>query len=68
LYLAALKEDRLYAVFLLELTTGLRKGELLGIPDHCFDPNKGEVYIIQTIKRKKLEGEAKSGLSLDLAI
>ncbi|SHH08965.1 tyrosine-type recombinase/integrase [Desulfosporosinus lacus] len=61
-YLAALKEDRLYAVFLLELTTGLRKGELLGIPDHCFDPNKGEVYIIQTIKRKKLEGEEKSKL------
>ncbi|SHN87996.1 tyrosine-type recombinase/integrase [Desulfitobacterium chlororespirans] len=62
LYLAALKEDRLYALFLLELTTGLRKGELLGIPDHCFDPNKGTVKIIQTIKRKKLDGEEKSRL------
>jgi len=61
-YLDAAREDRLYAAFLLELTTGLRRSELLGIPRDCFDPVKGEIRIVQTLKRKKLAGEEKSRL------
>jgi integrase len=62
IYLETLREDRLYALFLLELTTGLRRGELLGIPRDQFDPTKAKIDIIQTLKRKKLEGEEKSEL------
>ncbi|AFQ46419.1 tyrosine-type recombinase/integrase [Desulfosporosinus meridiei] len=61
-YLEALQQDRLYALFLLELTTGLRRGEILGIPRDKFNPNKDEIEIVQTLKRKKLDGEEKSQL------
>jgi len=38
-YLAELSHRRLYAAFVLDLCTGLRRGELLGLqwPDICFD-------------------------------
>lgn len=36
-YLAVLEEDRLYAAFVVELTTGLRRGELIGL--HWSDLN-----------------------------
>jgi len=62
LYLQTIQQDRLYALFLLELTTGLRRGEILGIPRDKFNLYKEEIEIVQTLKRKKLDGETKSQL------
>ncbi|MCO5386204.1 hypothetical protein [Desulfosporosinus sp.] len=62
IYLETLQKDRLYALFLLELTTGLRRGELLGIPRDQFDSDQEKIDIIQTLKRKKLEGAERSQL------
>jgi len=61
-YLETLRQDRLYALFLLELTTGLRRGEILGIPRDKFNLNEETIEIVQTLKRKKLDGEQKSQL------
>ncbi len=44
------KEDRLYAAFLLAATTGLRRGELLGLCWDCVDLDGGVI----TVKRQLL--------------
>lgn len=45
---SVLKGDRLYPAYLLALTTGLRRGELLGLCWDCVDLDKGAI----TVKRQ----------------
>lgn len=61
-YLEAAKEDRLYAAFLLELTTGLRRGELLGLKWDCVDFTKGEITVKQSLSRVRYVDEGFSRL------
>lgn len=58
-FLEAAEEDRLFAAYLLAATTGLRRGELLGL---CWDCVDLETWII-VVKRQLLK--LKSGLVLD---
>jgi integrase len=51
LYLAALKDNRLYAGFVVELTTGLRRGELIGL--HWSDIQNGVLKIRRQVSRVK---------------
>lgn len=53
------REDRLFAAYVLAVTTGLRRGELLGLCWDCVDLEKG----IITVKRQLLA--LKDGLSLE---
>jgi len=50
-YLEVTKGDRLYAAFLLELTTGLRRGELLALTWDCVDFAKGTITVKQSLSR-----------------
>jgi integrase len=54
-YLDVLKGHRLYAAFLLELTTGLRRGELLGLQWNDLDMETGALKIRRQINRIKQE-------------
>lgn len=51
--LATMKEDRLYSAFLLELGTGLRRGELLGLRWQDVDLDKGIIRVQQSLVRTK---------------
>ncbi|MFD8386483.1 tyrosine-type recombinase/integrase [Streptomyces sp. NPDC059679] len=53
--LATVKEDRLYALYLLALTLGLRKGELLGLRWDAVDLEKGELSVTRSLQRIKGE-------------
>jgi integrase len=55
----AAKDDRLYAAYVVAATTGLRRGELLGLCWDCVDFEKG----IITVKRQLLI--LKNGLTLE---
>ncbi|MCL5981376.1 MAG: site-specific integrase [Firmicutes bacterium] len=59
LELEAVKDDRLFAAYLLAATTGLRRGELLGLCWDCVDMEQGAL----TIQRQLLK--LNSGLTLD---
>jgi len=49
--LATVKDDRLYALYLLALTLGLRKGELLGLRWDAVDLEKGELAVTRSLQR-----------------
>ncbi|MFJ9761421.1 tyrosine-type recombinase/integrase [Streptomyces sp. NPDC101149] len=53
--LVTLKSDRLYAMYLLALTLGLRKGELLGLQWDALDLEKGELVVRRSLQRIKGE-------------
>lgn len=62
--LEAAKGDRLEALLVLALTTGMRQGELLGLQWEDVDLKTGTVYIRRTLlelKGKLTLGETKSG-------
>lgn len=61
-YLEAAKGERLYAAFLLELTTGLRRGELLALKWDDFDPDKGTLTVRRTLARVRLVDKGGSEL------
>lgn len=61
-YLEAAREDRLYAAFLLELTTGLRRGELLAITWDNLDLAKQTLSIKQSLSRVRYVDEGISKL------
>ncbi|MBT9260205.1 MAG: site-specific integrase [Clostridiales bacterium] len=44
-FLAAAKEDRLYALYVLAITTGMRQGELLGLRWGDVDLKAGRLYV-----------------------
>ena len=48
-FLESVQADRLYAAYVLAGTTGLRRGELLGLPWHNLDLAAGRVAVIQTL-------------------
>ncbi|MEW6274211.1 MAG: site-specific integrase [Bacillota bacterium] len=50
-YLETAKDDRLYAAFLVELTTGLRRGELLALTWDCIDFARGTLAVKQSLSR-----------------
>nr|WP_018086887.1 site-specific integrase [Desulfurispora thermophila] len=62
LYLEAAKEDRLYAAFLLEVSTGLRRGELLALTWDCIDLMGGTLVVKRTLARVRIADTGKSVL------
>jgi integrase len=58
-FLETAKDDRLFAAFVLAATTGLRRGELLGLCWDCVDLERGVIAV-----QRQLLG-LKSGLVLD---
>lgn len=54
-YLNALKERRLYAAFVLDLTIGLRRGELLGLQWSDLDTNTNILKIQRQVSRVEKE-------------
>lgn len=50
-FLAAVRNDRLFALYELALRTGLRKGELLGLQWEDLDLQKGTASIRRTLQR-----------------
>jgi integrase len=50
-FLAAVRDDRLFAAFFLEMGTGLRRGELLGVRWQDFDLDTGVLQVRQTLVR-----------------
>lgn len=48
-FLVSVREDRLYAAYALALTTGLRRGELLGLAWRDIDLEAGWLHVRQTI-------------------
>lgn len=67
-FLAALQGDRLYAFYLLALTTGLRRGELLGLRWQDVDLGSGWLVVRQTLVvvngKPTIQDEAKNRSSL----
>lgn len=61
-YLEAVKSDRLYVAFLLELNTGLRRGELLALSWDCIDFEKKKLTIKRTLARVRLPDKGTSEL------
>lgn len=58
-FLETAKNDRLYAAFLLEMATGLRRGELLALKWEDVDFEKGFVHVRRTVARVKARGGPK---------
>jgi integrase len=63
-YLETARSDSLYPAFLLELTSGLRRGELLAIDWNNVDFAKGEIAIKQSLCRVRYIDEGKTKLEL----
>jgi integrase len=63
-YLETAREDRLYAAFLLELTTGLRRGELLALTWDCVDFAKGAITVKQSLSRVRYAEEGFTRLEI----
>lgn len=55
-FLAAARGDSLEALYVLALTTGMRKGELLALKWEHVDLVAGTVRVVQTAQRTKAEG------------
>ncbi|KYH31125.1 site-specific integrase [Neomoorella mulderi] len=61
--LEALESHRLYAAFLLDMATGLRRGELLGLKWEDIDLKQGLIHVKRTLVRVKAEnGPVKTAL------
>lgn len=54
--LSAAKDDRLYALYVLAVTTGLRQGELLGLRWADVDPTAASLMVMQQYQRLKGTG------------
>ncbi len=54
-FLEAAEQDRLYAAYLLELGTGLRRGELLALRWQDLDLENGRIFVNQTVARVRDE-------------
>ncbi|MCL6447610.1 MAG: site-specific integrase [Armatimonadetes bacterium] len=54
-FLEVAEQDRLYAAYLLELGTGLRRGELLALRWQDLDLENGRVFVNQTVARVRDE-------------
>jgi integrase len=61
-FLETAKESRLYAAFLLELGTGLRRGELLALKWEDVDLKKGTAQVKQSLSRVRVNGTTKTAL------
>ncbi|RJQ26656.1 MAG: site-specific integrase [Peptococcaceae bacterium] len=61
-YLEAVKHDRLYPAFLLEMTTGLRRGELLAVAWDFLDLAKGTLAVKRTLARVRTADGKRSAL------
>jgi integrase len=55
-FLDAIREDRLYAMFLLDLTTALRPSELCGITWRAIDTEAKLLWVRQQLQREKGKG------------
>lgn len=55
-FLGAIQEDRLYAAFLLDLATGLRRGELLALRWADLDLDKRTLQVRKSLARVKRDG------------
>lgn len=54
--LEVLKDDRLYAFYVFDLATGLRRGELLALTWDCVDLDNGVVYVKKTLQSIRGQG------------
>ena len=61
-YLEAAREHRLYTAFLLECTSGLRRGELLALSWDCVDFTSGTVEVKRSLSRVRLVDEGRTEL------
>jgi integrase len=61
-YLEAVRGDRLYPAFLVEMTTGLRRGELLAITWDCLDLAKGVLTVKKALARVRTADGKRSAL------
>ncbi|OPY58706.1 MAG: Transposase [Pelotomaculum sp. PtaU1.Bin035] len=64
-YLDAARNDRLYPAFLLELTSGLRRGELLAPTWDCLDFTNETLTIKRTLARVRLVDKGTSELQFN---
>ena len=65
-FLEVAKEDRLYAAFLMDIGTGMRRGELLALRWQDIDLKKGVAHIRRSLGRVKAEGgQTKTALVFD---
>jgi len=58
-YLEAARDHRLYAAFFLELSSGLRRGELLALSWDVVDLDRKELKVTRTLKRVMLVDQEK---------
>ncbi len=55
-FLITARNDRLYAAFLLDLATGLRRGELLGLKWEDIDLNNSTIQVRRSLQRVRKDG------------
>ncbi|MEW6423663.1 MAG: tyrosine-type recombinase/integrase [Bacillota bacterium] len=60
-FLSLAEQDRLYAAFLLELGTGLRRGELLALKWDNVDLKNGVLAVKESLARVKVDDPSKNG-------
>ncbi|MEW6275567.1 MAG: site-specific integrase [Bacillota bacterium] len=60
-FLSLAEQDRLYAAFLLELGTGLRRGELLALKWNNVDLKSGVLSVKESLARVKVDDPSKNG-------
>lgn len=63
-YLETARNDRLYPAFLLELTTGLRRGELLALTWDCINFAEGTLAVKKSLTRVRYIEEGKTRLEM----
>ncbi len=54
-FLTAAAKDKYYAIFLIDIFTGLRQGEILGLTWDCIDWKTGTITVKQQLQREKKE-------------
>ncbi|MCC5910054.1 MAG: site-specific integrase [Clostridiaceae bacterium] len=64
-FIETIKGHRLEAAFLLNISTGVRVGELLGLTWNNVNFNEGTIKIIQTVGRVKNQETGRSSLQFD---
>ena len=62
-YLEAAREDRLEALYVLAVTTGMRRGELLGLHWRAVDLDQGTLQVRYTLQQGGFLGEPKTAKS-----